>query len=152
MWFTSMLGYILLLATTAFSLRYILVPFLLESLLQVRIRSVSPRSIRGIEWTSKREECRDFSPRLKIERLGLQRSTRSGGWITISVEKPMVSITRTKIRSERVAQSEDDSNKTSNRSQATDATNTGFGWRSTSWGVSVLPYGSDYHQADVPCS
>jgi len=138
--FTSMLGYISLLAITAFSLRYILVPFLLESLLQVRIRSVSPRSVRGIEWTSKREECRDFSPRLKIERLGLQRSKRSGGWITISLENPTFTITRTKQSSERVPHQTGDAHETSKRNLATDAARSvSSGWKSTSWGVSFIP-------------
>lgn len=137
--FINLLGYIFLLVITAFSLRYILVPFLLESLLQVRIRSVSPRSVRGIEWTSKREECKEFSPRLKIERLGLQRSKRSGGWITISLETPTISITRTKQRSDRVPQQTDHAQQPSKGHLVTDAPNSfSTGWKSTSWGVSFI--------------
>lgn len=132
----SAFGCVLLLGAAAFALRYVLVPFLLESLLQAQIRSVSPRSVRGIEWGPRGNQNREITSRLKIERIGLQRSRRNGGWLTISVEGLTVYITK----DGQVAQTETAESQTDGcdirRKRGRSSSDSG--WRSTSWGVSRL--------------
>jgi hypothetical protein len=90
----TLLKHSVLILVTVTIFRYLIFPFLLELVLQVRIRSVSPRSIRGIEWSSKRNGCKELSPRLKLERIGLQKSKRKGGLLTISIEGLTIYLTR----------------------------------------------------------
>jgi hypothetical protein len=132
---TTAFGYLLLLGAAAFALRYVLVPFLLESLLQVQIRSASPRSVRGIEWAGKGDKRREITSWVKIERIGLQRSRRQGGWLTISVEGLTVYVTKEdRARQEDTTQSDQKhfDVRTTRRRRSSDS-----GWRSTLWGVSV---------------
>ena len=133
---SSGLGYLFLLSAAAFILRYVLVPFLLESLLQVQIRSVSPRSVRGIEWSPKNNAHRTLTSRLKIERIGLQRSKRKGGWLTISVEGLTVYVT--KDDQARQADTTETRNESSRVGRTKSRSSSDSGWRSTSWGVSRI--------------
>lgn len=85
--------YLVLILFAALALRYYLIPLLLESFLRVNIHSVSPLSVRGIQWVSSRP--RKYSPKVKIGRIGLQRSKRSGGLLTIAISQLNVWISKT---------------------------------------------------------
>lgn len=81
---TSLTTLAFVVLTTLVILRYAAVPLLVRALTSIRIRTISFRSIKGIEWTA------DKGPRkgtkFRLGRIGWQRSKRAGALLSIVVE------------------------------------------------------------------
>lgn len=84
----TLLVYLGLLVLTSFILRRFLAPYLLSRLTPIRIKSISLRNIRGLEWHPRRrtDSTTTLAP-LRVERIGWEWCAKEHWGITVVVEQ-----------------------------------------------------------------
>lgn len=81
------LVYLGLLVLTSFALRRYLFPYLLGRLTPIRIKSISLRNIRGLEWHPRRGNAGEPLVPLKVERIGWEWCAKGHWGIRIIAEQ-----------------------------------------------------------------